>query len=114
MNALRNKVSLIGRLGAKPEFVKFDNGTSLARFSVATSESYKNKEGEWVESTQWHNVKSWGKTADLVEKLLDKGIELALDGKLVNSSYEDKNGDMRYSTDIELKDFLALTPKLNK
>jgi len=114
MNALRNKVSLIGRLGAKPEIVTFENGRALARFSVATSESYKNKEGEWVENTQWHNVKSWGKTADLVAKLLDKGLEIALDGKLVNNAYETKSGEKRVSTEIEMNQFLILSPKNDK
>ncbi|HIP32087.1 MAG TPA: single-stranded DNA-binding protein [Crocinitomicaceae bacterium] len=109
MNALRNKVSLIGRLGAKPEVVKFDNGRALARFSVATNDSYKNKEGEWVENTQWHNIKSWGKTADLVAKLLDKGQEIALDGKLVTNAYETKTGEKRISTEIEMKEFLILS-----
>ena len=114
MNTLRNKVSLIGRLGAKPEVVKFDNGRTLARFSIATNESYKNKEGEWVENTQWHNVNAWGKSAELVEKLLDKGTEVAVDGKLVNSSYQTKEGEKRFSTTIEIKDFLLLTPKAEK
>ncbi len=111
MNTLRNKVSLIGRLGAKPEIVKFDNGGILARFSIATNESYKNKAGEWVENTQWHNVKAWGKSAEYVAKTLDKGIELAIDGKLVNSTYETKTGEKRYSTEIEANDFLILSPK---
>jgi len=114
MNTLRNKVSLIGRLGAKPEIVKFDNGRMLARFSVATNESYKNKAGEWVENTQWHNVKAWGKSAEYAAKALDKGIELAVDGRLVNSTYETKTGEKRYSTEIEAKDFLILSPKKEK
>jgi len=113
MNTLRNKVSLIGRLGAKPEVVKFDNGRTLARFSIATNDGYKNKEGEWVDSTQWHNVNAWGKSAELVEKLLDKGLEVAVEGKLVNTSYQTKEGEKRFSTIIEIRDFLLLTPKSN-
>lgn len=111
MNTLRNKVSLIGRLGAKPEIVKFDNGRMLARFSIATNEGYKNKAGEWVENTQWHNVKAWGKSAEYAAKALDKGTELAVDGRLVNSTYETKTGEKRYATEIEANDFLILSPK---
>ena len=114
MNTLRNKVSLIGRLGAKPEIVKFENGRKLARFSIATNESYKNKAGEWVENTQWHNVKAWGRSAEFAEKAFDKGIELVVDGRLVNNTYETKSGEKRYSTEIEANDFLILSPKKEK
>ena len=114
MNALRNRVSLIGRLGAKPEVLKFDNGRVLARFSVATNDSYKNKEGEWVDNTQWHNIKAWGKVADLSAKLLDKGLEIALEGKLVNNAYETKSGEKRISTEVELKEFLIVDKKAQK
>ncbi|MBL1281329.1 MAG: single-stranded DNA-binding protein [Fluviicola sp.] len=114
MNALRNKVSLIGRLGAKPEVVKFEKGRSLAKLSIATNESYKNKEGEWVENTQWHKVQVWGKNAELVAKVLDTGVEVAIDGKLVNNSYQTKEGEKRFSTEIVMKDFLILSPKAEK
>ena len=111
MNTLRNKVSLIGRLGAAPEVVKLEVGRTLTRFSIATNESYKDKKGEWQDNTQWHTVKAWGPIAELASKLLMKGHEVALDGKLVNESYETKNGEKRYSTTIELREFLLLTPK---
>jgi len=111
MNSLRNKVSLIGRLGAQPEVVSFDSGRTLARFSLATNESYKNKEGEWQEQTQWHNITAWGKTADLIGKLLNKGQEVVVEGKLVNNSYETKEGEKRYGTIIEVNEFLLLAPK---
>ena len=111
MNSLRNKVSLIGRLGAQPEVVSFDSGRTLARFSLATNESYKNKEGEWQEQTQWHNITAWGKTADLIGKLLNKGQEVVVEGKLVNNSYETKEGEKRYGTTIEVNEFLLLAPK---
>lgn len=111
MNTLRNKVSLIGRLGAQPEVVTFDSGRTLARFSLATNESYKNKEGEWQESTQWHNITAWGKTADLIGKLLNKGQEVVVEGKLVNNTYETKEGEKRYGTTIEVNEFLLLAPK---
>lgn len=111
MNALRNKVSLIGRLGAQPEVVKFDSGRTLARFSLATNESYKNKDGEWQEQTQWHNITAWGKTADLIGKLLNKGQEVVVEGRLVNNSYETKDGEKRYGTTVEINEFLLLAPK---
>lgn len=111
MNTLRNKVSLIGRLGAQPEVVKFDSGRTLARFSLATNESYKNKDGEWQDVTQWHNVTAWGKTADLIAKLLNKGQEVLVEGRLVNNSYETKEGEKRYGTTIEVNEFLMLSAK---
>jgi single-strand DNA-binding protein len=113
MNTLRNKVSLIGRLGAQPEIVKFDSGRTLARFSLATNESYKTKEGEWQDVTQWHNITAWGKTADRIAKLLNKGQEVVVEGKLVNNSYETKEGEKRYGTVIEINEFLLLT-KMDK
>lgn len=111
MNTLRNKVSLIGRLGAQPEVVTFDSGRTLARFSIATNESYKNKDGEWQENTQWHNLTAWGKTAELIAKLLNKGQEVLVEGRLVNNSYETKEGEKRYGTSIEVNEFLMLSPK---
>ena len=111
MNTLRNKVSLIGRLGAQPEVVTFDSGRTLARFSIATNEAYKNKEGEWQENTQWHNLTAWGKTAELISKLLNKGQEILVEGRLVNNSYETKDGEKRYGTSIEVSEFLMLSPK---
>ena len=111
MNALRNKVSLIGRLGAQPEVVKFDSGRTLTRFSLATNEGYKNKDGEWQDVTQWHNVSAWGKTADLMAKLLNKGQEVIIEGRLVNNSYETKEGERRYSTVVEASEFLVINAK---
>ncbi len=111
MNTLRNKVSLIGRLGAQPEVVTFDSGRTLARFSLATNENYKNKEGEWQENTQWHSITAWGKTAELVAKFLNKGQEVLVEGRIVNNSYETKDGEKRYGTTIEVSDFLMLSPK---
>ena len=93
MNALRNRVNLIGRLGAEPEVVTFDSGKTLARFSLATNEGYKNKDGEWQENTQWHNITAWGKTGELAAKMLNKGQEVALEGRIVNKSYETKDGE---------------------
>ncbi|GAB5416876.1 MAG: single-stranded DNA-binding protein [Crocinitomicaceae bacterium] len=111
MNALRNKVSLIGRLGAQPELVTFESGRTLARFSIATNEGYKGKGGKWQEQTQWHNISAWGKTATLAGKILSKGQEVVVEGRLVNKTYETKSGEKRYSTEVEMNEFLALGTK---
>lgn len=111
MNGLRNKVSLIGRLGAQPEVVTLDSGQTFARFTIATNESYKGKDGTWKENTQWHNLKAWGKTAENVSKVLKKGLEIVIEGKIVNENYETKKGEKRYGTSIEVNEFLILSPK---
>jgi single-strand DNA-binding protein len=110
MNALRNNVKLIGRLGAQPEIVTFDSGRQLARFTLATNERYKDKSGQWKDLTQWHNINAWGKTAERIQKALSKGQEIMLEGRLVNQAYESKTGEKRYSTIVELTDFLMLAP----
>lgn len=111
MNALKNKVTLIGRLGAKPEVMNFETGRALARFTLATNEGYKDRNGQWQDNTQWHNINAWGKSAELVGKLLDKGLEVMLEGKLVNQSYETKSGEKRFSTVVELNEFLIISSK---
>ena len=100
MNTLRNKVQLIGRLGQNPEIVNLDSGKKIAKFSIATNESYKNQKGEKVDSTQWHNIIAWGNTATILEKYVTKGQEIAIEGKLNNKKYEDKNGVTRYVVEI--------------
>lgn len=114
MNNLRNKVSLIGRLGMQPEFTTTSNGRTLARFSLAINSSYKDKDGNWKEETQWMNINAWGNVAELVKKLLSKGQEIVVEGRLVNNSYESKTGEKRFSTNIEMNEFLLLTPKAEK
>lgn len=111
MNTLRNKVSLIGRLGAQPEVKTFETGSTLASFNLATNENYKDKDGQWHERTQWHTVNAWGKVAERVDKALKKGQEIIVEGKLVHKKYESKTGEKRYSTIIEATEFLLLTPK---
>ncbi|UII81226.1 single-stranded DNA-binding protein [Flagellimonas sp. CMM7] len=108
MNSLKNKVQLIGNLGNDPEMVILENGNKLAKFSIATNESYKNAEGEKVTDTQWHNVVAWGKTAEIVESYLVKGKEVAIEGKLVSRSYETKEGEKRYITEIKCNELLML------
>ena len=111
MNALRNKVQLIGNLGNNPEVTTLDSGKKLAKFSIATNESYKNAQGEKVTDTQWHNVIAWNKTAEIVEKYLSKGNEVAVEGKLTSRSYEDKEGVKKYITEIVVNELLMLGGK---
>ena len=108
MNALRNKVQLIGNLGNDPEIVNLDGGNKLAKFSIATNETYKNAKGEKVTDTQWHNVVAWGKTAEIIENYLTKGNEVAVEGKLTHRSYENKEGEKRYITEIRCNELLML------
>jgi len=111
MNNLRNKVQLIGNLGNAPEVKKLDSGKKLARISVATSESYKNAKGEKVTETQWHNVIAWDKAAEIVEKYFTKGLEVMVEGKLINRSYTDKDGIKRYITEVQATELMILTKK---
>ncbi|WP_291870592.1 single-stranded DNA-binding protein [Maribacter sp.] len=108
MNALKNKVQLIGYLGQDPEIVTLDGGKKLAKFSIATTDNYKNANGEKVEDTQWHNIVAWGKTADIVENYLLKGKQVAIDGKLTHRSYDGKDGEKRYITEIRCNEVLML------
>ena len=111
MNTLRNKVQLIGNLGNNPEIITLDSGKKLAKFSIATNDSYKNAQGEKVTETQWHNVIAWNKTAEIIEKYLEKGKEVAIEGKLTSRSYDDKEGNKRYVTEIVINELLMLGSK---
>jgi single-strand DNA-binding protein len=111
MNTLRNKVQLIGNLGNDPEIINLESGKILAKFSVATNESYKNASGEKVTDTQWHNVVAWGKTAEIIEKYVTKGKEVAIEGKLTSRSYETKEGEKRYVTEVVCNELLMLGNK---
>lgn len=110
MNNVKNSVRLIGHLGQDPE-LKEVGKSKLVRLSLATNESYKNDKGEKVEETQWHNLIAWGKQAEIADKYLRKGSEIAVEGKLTNRSYEDKDGVKRYVTEIVIRDFSFLGKK---
>ena len=114
MNALRNKVQLIGNLGMNPEVKTLDGGKKLAKITIATNESYKNSKGEKITDTQWHNLIAWGKTADSIEQYLQKGSEVAVEGKLINRNYIDKENVKRYITEIQISELLILDSKKNK
>ena len=111
MNALRNKVQLIGRLGDKIEMKTLESGKVVGRVNIATNEVYRNAKGEKVTETQWHNIVAWGKVAELAEKYLAKGSEVAIEGKLINRSYTDKDGVKKYITEVQLNELLLLGDK---
>lgn len=111
MQNLRNRVQLIGRLGQNPETRTLTSGKSLTTFSIATTDSYKNASGDKVEETQWHNIVAWGKVGEVAAEYLTKGQEVALDGKLTHRSYETKEGEKRYVTEINLNELLMLGSK---
>lgn len=111
MNTLKNKVQLIGNLGNAPEIVNLESGKKLAKFSIATNETYKNAQGEKVQDTQWHNLVAWGKTAEIIEKFVNKGSEIAIEGKLTTRSYDDKEGVKRYITEVVVSEILMLGGK---
>ncbi len=111
MNTLRNKVQLIGNLGNNPEVITLDSGKKLAKFSIATNDSYTNAKGEKITDTQWHNIIAWNKTAEMVEKYLVKGKEIAVEGKLTSRSYDDKDGVKKNITEIVCNEILFLGSK---
>lgn len=108
MNAMKNTVQLIGNVGNDPEIKSFDGGKKVANITIATNDSYKNDKGEKVEQTEWHKVVAWGKTADIIEKYVTKGLQIAVEGKLTHRSYDDKNGEKRYITEVVVNEVLLL------
>lgn len=111
MYSLRNKVQLIGNLGKNPEIKTTDSGKKLVKISIATNEMYTNSKGEKVKETQWHNLVAWGKMADVAEKYLSKGSEIAIEGKLITKDYVDKEGNKKYTTEIQVNELLLLGSK---
>lgn len=111
MNALRNKVQLIGNLGTDPEIRETEAGKKMAKFSVATNEVYRNAKGEKVTETQWHNIVAWGKIAELAEKYLVKGSEVAVEGKLMNNNFVGKDGVKKYFTQVQIHELLLMGSK---
>jgi single-strand DNA-binding protein len=109
MNTLRNKVQLIGRLGQDPEIINFENGNKMAKFSLATDDSYKDKKGEKVERTYWHNIIVNGGLVKVVEDYVTKGKEIAIEGKLTNRIWEDKEGKKHYFTEVVVNELLMLS-----
>ena len=111
MNTLRNRVQLIGNLGMDPEMRTLESGKKMARLSLATKDNFKNAKGERVSETTWHQLVAWGKTAEIMEQYLKKGSEVAIDGKLVSRSYEDKSGQKRFITEVVVNELLMIGKK---
>ncbi|WP_166961909.1 single-stranded DNA-binding protein [Yeosuana marina] len=108
MSTLKNKVQLIGNVGNEPEITNLESGKKVAKFSIATNEFYKDSKGEKQQDTQWHNIVAWGKIAEIVEKYVGKGKEVALEGKLMSRSYETNEGEKRYVTEVVANEILLL------
>ena len=108
MNNLRNRVMLIGNLGQDPEIKTLESGKKVAHFTIATNDAFKNTEGQKVEETTWHNIVAWNGLAERAARYLRKGKEVAIDGRLVYKSYEDKKGVTKYVTEIVLNEMLFL------
>jgi len=108
MNSLRNRVNLIGNLGQDPETKTLESGKKVTRFTLATSDDFKNGEGQKVKETTWHNIVAWNGLADVAGKYLKKGGQVAVEGRIVYRNYEDKKGVTKYITEIVLNDLLFL------
>jgi len=103
-----NKAILLGNLGKDPELRKLDDGRAVVNFSIATSETYKNKAGEKVTNTEWHNVVLWSPLAEIAENYLKKGSQVYIEGKISNRSYEDKDGVKKYVSEVVGRDLRLL------
>ncbi|CAM3764925.1 single-stranded DNA-binding protein [Flavobacterium cucumis] len=106
---MKNSVQLIGKVGQEPEIRNLEGGKKIANISIATSEVYYRENGDKVEQTQWHRVTAWGKTADIIERFVTKGKEIAIEGKLTHKSYEDKDGIKRFVSQVFAKEILLIS-----
>lgn len=111
MSSVRNSVQLVGNLGKDVEIKEFDSGSVMVSFTLATNEYYKNSKGEKVQETQWHKVVAWGKLGELMHKYLAKGSEVLVKGRLVSRTYNDKEGNTRYVTEVIANDFIVFSRK---
>lgn len=113
MKTLRNTVQLIGNVGEDPKSHKFENGMLVTRFSLATNENFF-KDGEKTQKTQWHQIVAWGKQAELANKYISRGKEIAINGKLTYRSYDNEAGEKRYITEILVDEILLLGSSINQ
>ncbi len=105
MNTMKNRVQLIGHVGNDPEVKSFE-GRKVANLNIATNEFFTNKKGEKVEQTEWHRLVAWGTAAEIIEKYVTKGKEIAIEGKLSTKSYDDKEGNKRYITEVVISEIM--------
>ena len=105
---MKNTVQLIGHVGQDPEVKSLEGGKKIANISIATNEVYYKENGDKVEKTEWHRVTAWGKTAEIIEKYVTKGKEIAIEGKLTHRSYDDKDGVKRFITEVVANEVLLL------
>ena len=108
-----NKVILVGNLGKDPEIRHLDTGRAVANFSLATSETYKNRNGERVTNTEWHNIVLWTPLAEIAERFLRKGNQVYIEGKITTRSYDDKDGNRKYITEVVGREMTLLGNKLS-
>lgn len=106
-----NKVILVGNLGKDPEVRHLDNGRAVANFSLATNETYKNKQGERVTNTEWHNIVLWSPLAEIAERFLQKGKQVYIEGKITTRSWDDQDGNKRYTTEVVGREMTLLGTK---
>ncbi len=111
MNSLRNSVRLIGHLGETPKVKKLENGKMVANFSIATNEIYKNGNNEKISDTTWHKLVAWGKSAEIAEQYLKQGSEVAIEGRLTNRTYENKEGEKQYISEVLVNSILLMDKK---
>lgn len=111
--SIKNKVQLVGHLGAAPEIKTFNNNGKLARVSIAVSEGYKDQKGEWQNKTYWHNLVAWGYVAERMEKALSKGSHVLIEGKLVSRDYTTDSGEKKYVTEVAVNNFLLFKKETN-
>jgi len=111
MNSLRNSVRLIGHLGTNPEVKEFEKGKKVARLTLATNETYTNEKGEKVSDTNWHTLVAWNKSAEYAKKYFAKGNEVAIEGRLKQNNYTDKEGVKRYVTEIVINEIMLCGKK---
>ena len=106
---MKNSVQLIGHVGQEPEIKNLESGKKLANINIATNEVYYRENGDKVEQTQWHRVTAWGNTADIIERFVTKGKEIAIEGKLSHRSYDDKDGNKRYITEVMVNELVLMS-----
>ena len=111
MSTIKNQVQLLGNLGQDPTVTRLDNGKIVARFQLATNETYKDGKGEKKTETNWHTVVTWGRNAEIIEQYVSKGKEVAIQGKLKTRSYDGHDGNQRYVTEVEAQEILLLGRK---